>query len=146
MYNSLLGVHSKEYAGLKPSGTFTYADLDNHTFVNSTPTIATIDYPVVDTIYTDSAYTFTWTGSPIAANETITLTIDGTQQSNFEVVSSSTEGATELIIPASKLQNLGIGDATFTLQRAHNTFSVVGTSTGGRMALWYTTQKTIYIE
>lgn len=147
LYNAVSGVHKKEYAGLTKSGTFIYTDLDNNTFTNPTPTMDTISFPSVDTISSGGAFTFQWIGNPIAANETITLTIDGTQQSNFEVFSNFIVGVTELILPANKLQNLGIGNATCTLSRAYNKYSVdQGTSTGGRMAVRYTCSKTIYIS
>lgn len=77
----------------------------------------------------------------------MTLTIDGTMGGNFEVFSTSLVGATEIVLSAAKLQNLGIGDASCILQRAYNQSTVAqGTSEGGRMAHWYTTTKTIYID
>ncbi len=147
LYNSLLGTHKKEYAGFTSSGTFTYTDLDNNTFTNSTPIIDNIAFPTVDTISNTGAYTFTWVGNPVATGETISLTIDGTQQGNFEVFSTIVNGNTQIVLDANKLQAVGVGDATCTLRRSFNKSSIdEATSKGGRMALWYTTTKTIYIK
>jgi len=117
-YNSITGVHEKEYAGLITSGTFVYKDLDDNTFTN-TVTMDTISFPSVDTISSGTAFTFQWEGNPIGANETAILTIDGTQAENFEVFSILTVGATEIVLSADKLQNLGIGNASCTLKRRH---------------------------
>ena len=147
LYNSVSGIHKKEYAGIIKSGTFVYTDLDANTFTNITPTMDTIVFPAIDTISAASAFTFQWVGNPIAANETITLSIDGTQQANFEVFSNIIAGGTELILSANKLQNLGVGTANCTLSRAYNKYTLdEATSTGGRMAIRYTTTKTIYIS
>lgn len=146
-YNQIVGFHQREYAGFKSSGTFTYTDTNKDKYTNSTATIIPLDFPSVDTIDTNNAFTLKWTGSPIADGETISLTIDGTQQNNFEIETSSSIGATELVFPANKLQKLGKGNATCTLIRAHNRLTVdEGTSKGGRMAVWYTTNKTIFIN
>ena len=146
-YNQLLGVHNREYTGLTTSGTFRYTDLDNNQFTNATATIIPIDFPTVDTIDAANAFSFQWSGSAIAAGETVSLTIDGTQQNNFEIFSSSSIGATQLVLPANRLQKLGAGNATCTFIRAHNRADVdEGTSKGGRMAVWYTVTRTIHIR
>ena len=147
LYKAATGVHKKEYAGFANSGTFVYKDLDSNTFTNATTILDTIAFPMIDTISNAGAFTFTWVGNPIAANETVTLTIDGTQQNNFEVFTTIVNGNTQLILPANKLQNLGVGTATCTLMRAYNKASVdQGTSKGGRVAYWYTTKKDIFIS
>ena len=148
VYKPISGFHEKEYAGLTTSGTFAYTDLDNNSFTNATATIDAIDYPAVfDTIDATNAYTFAWTGNPVAANETVTLTINGSQQNNIENFPIVAEGANELILEADKLQNLGEGDATCLLTRVHNRADVdEGTSKGGRMAVWYTAETTVFIS
>jgi len=144
LYNSITGVHKKEFARLIPTGSFIYKDLDNNTFTNAA-VINNIDYPSINTISSGAAFTFTWIGNPIQTNETITLTINGVLAT--EVFSSSIAGTTELVLSASKLQNLGVGSATCTLQRSFNKLSVnQGTSEGGRMAISYIIQKTINIS
>lgn len=147
LYNSVTGVHKKELSGFISSGAFVYTDLDNNTYTNTTPTIGTVSYPAVDTINSSGAYTFTWIGTPLVTGETMTLTIDGTQQSNLEVFSTSLTGATEIVLSAAKLQNLGIGSANCTLQRSYNQATVdQAPPEGGRMALWYTINDVIYIQ
>ncbi len=147
LYNQLSGFHVKEYSGLISSGTFVYKDLDNNTFTNETSTIDPIRFLPIDTISSGAAYTFEWDGNPIGDDETVSLTINGTQQNNVEIFLSVTQGASQIILEANRLQNLGIGNATCELSRINNQSSVdEGTSTGGRMAVWYTDSRTIYID
>jgi len=147
LYGAVSGMHNKEYAGFTNSGSFSYTDLDNNTYNNTTPTITTVAFPTVDTINSSGAYTFIWTGTPLVTGETMKLTIDGTQQGNWEFFSTSVTGATEIVLSASKLQNLGIGDANCTLQRTYNQATVdEGPTEGGRMALWYETHAVINIQ
>ncbi len=146
LYNSVSGAHVKDYAGFTSSGTYVYKDLDDNTFTNATPTIVAIDFPTIDTISTAGAYTFTWVGDPVATNESVTLTLDGPQQGNFEVFSTSIVGATNIVLSATKLQNLGIGSGTYILKRAYNVYTIdEATSEGGRMALGYSVSGNIYI-
>ena len=122
--------------------------MDENVFTNDIGTIDPIGFPTeVDTISMSSAFDFAWTGNPVGPNETITLTINGTTGGNAEIFTTILEGGTSLTLAANKLDNLGIGEATCYLKRTYN-FSTVneGTSEGGRVAVWYTLQKTIYIK
>ena len=147
LYNQISGFHKKEYSGFTASGTFVYTDLDNNTFTNETPTIDPIHFFNIDTISSGSSFLFEWDGNPLGEDETVSLTINGTQQGNVEIFATISQGATEMVLEADKLQNLGIGDAECVLMRIENQNSVdEGTSTGGRMAVWYTDTRTIYID
>jgi hypothetical protein len=108
----------------------------------------TIDFPaILDTLNPANAYTFEWDGVPVKADEVVSLSIDGTQQNNFEYFSTSNSGATTLVLAASDLQNLGIGNATCTLKRERGTNNLSQpTAEGGRIAVEYTVTKTIYIQ
>jgi hypothetical protein len=148
LWNQVLGVHKADWAGLTTNGTFVYTDLDDNTFTNAVGTIDSIGFPTgVDTISMGAAFDFAWTGGAVAANETVTLTINGTTGGNAEIFTTILEGGTDLTLSAAKLANLGIGNATCYLRRAWNSSTVTeGTSEGGRVAVWYDVQKTIYIE
>lgn len=147
LYNSVTGVHRKEFSGFITTGTFVYTDLDDNVFTNSIPTIYPIHFPDVDTISSVSSFVFEWVGEPVDDDETITLTINGTMQANIESFFTSTEGETQLVLAADKLGNLGVGNASCTLQRLLSDLSVnEGTSEGGRMAVWYTSEDEIYIS
>ena len=146
LYNKILGTHKKDYSGFVSSGTFKYLDLDDNSFTNSTPIIETIDFPAKDTIMAANSCLFMWIGSPLSKDESVTLLIDGTQQNNFELFAIAEEGATAIALSSEKLKRLGHGVATCTLKREFNKFSIEeGTSKGGRMALWYTLKKDVFI-
>ena len=147
LYAGLTGEHKREYAGLVKSGTFAYTNTDGKTYTNATRTMDTIDFPNVDTIDASSPFDFVWIGNPLSTGETISLTIDGTQQQNFEIFSTVVPAKTNLILGIDKLQKVGHGLATCTLRREHNRLTVdEGTSKGGRMAVVYTTEKQIFIK
>lgn len=147
LYNSVSGMHVLEYAGRVDSGVYVYQDLDNNVFTNHASAIDTIAFSDIDTINTANAFTFEWIGEPVKENETITLTIDGTQQNNFEVFTNITQNSSSMVLAANRLQNLGEGIATCTLQRLYTNMSIEeGTSKGGRMAISYSLKKSIYIK
>lgn len=146
LYNKILGSHNKDYAGFVSSGTFKYLDLDDNTLTNTTPIIETIDFPTKDTIKADNPCLFMWIGSPLGKDESVSLIIDGTEQNNFELFGTVVEGATEIALSSEKLKRLGHGVATCTLTREYNKFSIdEGTSKGGRMAVWYTLEKNVFV-
>ncbi len=147
LYNPVSGFHLKEYPGLTTSGTFVYTDLDNNTFTNQTATIDPINFKMIDTISAGSAYVFEWNGNPLGEDETVTLTINGSQQGNVEIFTTTNLGTTEIVLESNRLQNLGLGNAECELTRIETQNSVdEGTSKGGRMAVWYTDSRTIFID
>jgi hypothetical protein len=146
-FNPTFSVHSKQYAGYTDSGVFVYTDLDNNTFTNNTPSIVPIDYTTLDTIDASNVFTFTWSGDPVSIFETVSLTINGTTQANFEIFATSKIGETQIILDANRLQKLGKGNAKCLLKRAYNKLSIEeGTSKGGRMNTFYEVEKDIFIK
>ena len=147
LFNSTLGFHSKTYAGYKDTGTFLYTDLDNKSFTNGIRKLIPIDFATIDTIDAGGAYTFTWTGDPVQTFETVSVTIDGTMQNNFEIFSTSLPTASQLVLAANRLQKLGTGPAKIVLKRSYNRLTVAeGTSKGGRVNTDYEVEKMIYIK
>jgi len=145
--NSSLGIYAMDYANFKDFGTFKYIDLDGKVFINSIPKINPIDFNAIDTIPTDSAYTFSWSGLSVQNLETVSITIDGTTQDNFEIFSTSTLGKTQIILDSIQLDKIGKGFAKCTLRRAYNTPSIAGgTSKGGRIHTYYDIEKTVYVK
>jgi hypothetical protein len=146
MYNQVLGWHRKEYAGLVSSGTFVYTDLDDNVYTNTTPEINTIGYPTgLTEISMGGAFTFTWTGDPVGENETVSLWIDGTQQGNSELFTTILEGNSELVLPANRLANLGLGQATCWLVRTKRVDLQNETSKGGFIEVKYRAVSTLNI-
>jgi hypothetical protein len=140
-------VHRKEFAGLVSTGTFVYTDLDENVFTNSVPALVPIDFPAIDTISSGGSFTFQWQGDAVGEDETVTLSVDGTQQENFEVFTTILEGETQLVLGADKLGNLGAGAASAVLTRSYYRNSVdEGTSEGGRIASSYVAEKSLIIS
>jgi len=146
-YNVISGVHNKDYAGFVESGTFSYTDLDENTFVNETGTIVPITIPAIDSVDVTEAFTFTWEGEPVGENEIVSLTIDGTQQVNFEIFAEASVGATSVVLDVDKMQNLGLGEAKLYLKRTHLITEIdQSPDEGGRMSRCYTDRQTIILH
>ena len=147
LFSPVLGIHKKEYAGIVSSGNYTYLDHDDNFYTNSLTMVNSIAFPSADSIKNDQAYNFSWVGDPVGTNETVTLTVNGSQQGNIEIFATTSPGATEIILAANKLQKLGIGKANCILHRTYNKPTVAeAPAEGGRMAVWYAATKDIIIS
>ena len=81
---------------------------------------------------------FKWVGDPVGENETILLTLEGSERT--AIFQSSKPGETEMIIPASEIKPLDrYGSGTIKLQRIYLDYMNTGTATGGRMSVKYIT-------
>ena len=147
VYQALTGVHKKDYAGLTGNGTFVYGDQDNNIYTNAVGPIDPIGFPSsVDSISKSAAFNFIWTGNPVNENETVTLTI-ANSGSGSQIFTTIVQSDSSLVLSASKLDNLGTGWKKCTLKRSYNSNDLTeGTNKGGRVSVWYTISKNIYIK
>jgi hypothetical protein len=75
-YNGWYAGHFKEYAGRISTGSFSYTNNDGDIFVNSIPSVDTIAFPSdLDTLDKSAAYTITWGGRTLAADENVGIFI-----------------------------------------------------------------------
>lgn len=137
----LLNYYEKQFAGQLPQGgTFTFKDTDGKTFVNPVPAPVRIELPAsLAGFKKGSAYTVAWDGAPVAAGETVDVTIDGAGQSDpIQVVLQSAPGSTSLVVAASNLEPLLNGPAQVVTNRTRIVDQLPqGTSAGGRIVSRY---------
>ncbi|WP_310395188.1 hypothetical protein [Hymenobacter sp.] len=137
----LLNYYEKQFAGQLPQGgTFTFKDTDGKTFVNAVPAPVAVELPASLVGFAKgSAYTVAWDGAPVAASETVDVTIDGAGQSDpIQVILQSAVGSTSLIVAASNLAPLLNGPAQAFTNRTRIVDQLQqGPSAGGRIVSRY---------
>lgn len=136
-FDPVFSYYRKEYAGLITTGTFTFTDTEGNSYTNTINPYKTIAFPAIDTIHSNNSYTVTWVGDSLLANERVDLWIDGTMQNNSELFIQYTQGAKDVVLSASRLQNLGIGNATCVMDRIWETTATGVTSAGGKVRAKY---------
>lgn len=131
-YNWLLGCHFKEYSGRISTGTFTYRNLNGVTYTNTLPTVDTLNYEATfDTIKKSVANTITWVGSPLAANESVSIFIGSWGWGQDALYATDADGATNLVLGTTTLSSLATGVSTCYMDRKKQTTVSSGTSVGG---------------
>lgn len=129
-------VYKNTYNGFVDAGTCIYKDLDDNVFTNPV-TLKSIDLPYTDTIHKSLDYNFEWVGEAVSENETVVVTIYS--ESFHQEFSTNVVGATNLILPATQLQNLTSGEADLVVNRDFTFNSLVeGTGAGGKIITRYT--------
>lgn len=132
-WKPLLAYYEKDYAGNLTTGNFEYTDIDGSVFVN-TVTIPEIGYPVgLDTIPRDAAFEFTWTGTALAPDEEVALTINGVLEGDAQLFFQNDDGATSIILAKNQLEQLGAGEGSLWLDRSFKPDIDQATSAGGNL-------------
>ena len=134
--------HRSNYPFLVDSGTFIYINSDGKTIVNTTPKLREASLPAIEIISRNKDLLFRWIGDPVGKNETIRLTLEGSERA--ATFQSSKLGATELLLPASEINSLDrFGSGTIRLQRIFISYMNTGSATGGSMSMKYITKGVI---
>lgn len=128
-----LAYYEKEYAGLVTTGNFSYTDVDGSTFANTANLPASIAFPAsFDTVNINNAYDLIWDGGAIQTNEHVAVTIEGTNTTGtLQSWINLVPGATNIILDANKLGNLGVGHSKCWMDRVVETEPAQATSRGG---------------
>ena len=130
--------HQATFAYLVDSGSFKYLNSDGKTIINSTPKLEKLTFPFTDPISRNRDLVVKWMGAPVGKNETVQLTLEGSDRA--ATFQSSEEGEAEIIVPASEIKTLDrFGSGTYKLQRIYIDYMNTGTATGGTMTMKYIT-------
>jgi len=131
-YRRALAYYQREYAGLVNGGEFSYLDLDGNTYVNSVDASPAIAIPAsLDTIPKGAAYALTWEGPPLAAGESVIVTLNGQIEADAKIFTTEDVGATEIILDQDKLDEVGSGTVRITIERFKAQNLQDGTGEGG---------------
>lgn len=137
-FDATFSYYRKEYAGRITAGTFVFTNTDGVSFTNAVASTRTIAFPAnMDTIHNTNSYTFVWIGDSIVANERADLWMDGPLQNNAEYFTQYLVNTNSIVLPANRLQALGVGTTNCTLERIQEDTATGVTSAGGKIRLKY---------
>jgi hypothetical protein len=138
-YNTLWSAHYLEFAGNVTSGTFKYTNTNGTSYSNTVPGGAdTIAYPIAfDTIKKSIAETFTWGGSALAANQSVSIFVGSWTWAQDALFYTEADGATNLIMGVQSKSGLSTGPAIIYMDRAMRSSTINGTSQGGTISYIY---------
>ena len=147
-YDPTFGYYRKEYAGQISSGTFNFKDADGTMYSNIVNLGKLITNPTIDTIKRVGAYTYTWIGDSVVANETVGLVIGNNANAlNFQVFLQNTLNSKNLILPLTQLNQLPVGSSYCQLDRQLEKAATSVTTAGGRVRGKYRAlNKSLYIK
>jgi major membrane immunogen (membrane-anchored lipoprotein) len=133
-YDPLFGYYRKEYAGQITTGTFNFKDTDGKVYSNTVNLAKAITNPSIDTIRRMGAYTYTFTGDSLIANELIGLTIGNTTNpANFQVFLQNTLNSKSIVLPLTQLNQLPVGMSYCQLDRQIEKAATSTTDAGGKI-------------
>ncbi|MBL4586035.1 MAG: hypothetical protein JKX84_03110 [Flavobacteriales bacterium] len=146
-WNSETGYYEKEFIGIKPTGTFEWTDTEGNSYTN-TVEIRDVVYDVLpDTIFKSQGdVQFMWAGNPILADEVISLTIDGSGETDTRVFYADTLGETFIRLDSLKLSQITSGAITLNLGLRYSPEMQAQTERGGkRLGLYQAFEQTIVL-
>lgn len=142
----LLAFYRKEIGGPLDSGTFVFTDGDLNEFTNSAVLAPSIALPNIDSIPSSSSYTLTWVGDPVAADEEITVTMDGLGESDYMLFKESAPGSTSIVLDKDDLQSIIGGEATIQIKRKVSYDLQQASSEGGMLSsTWKSEERTVRV-
>ncbi|MEM7660430.1 MAG: hypothetical protein AAF399_30280 [Bacteroidota bacterium] len=134
-YKPLFGYFEKDFAGELAGGTFSYTDLDNSTFENAVSLSSAISLPTaLDSISQGEAFSLEWLGDPVGEDESVIVTINGINEGDAQIFTTTDQGANAIVLAQNKLTELGIGEARVFIERWTN--QELGQATGEGGAVW----------
>ena len=132
-YSIFWSGHHLEFAGNITVGTFKYTNTEGVTFSNNIPSGSdTIAFPAgFDTIVKSYSETFTWTGSSLAANQSVGVYVGTWAWDKDALFYTDSDGANSLVFGVNKKSGLTVGTGTVYMLRQIEINSINGTSKGG---------------
>ncbi len=137
-YNVAFLGHFKEFAGRVSGGEFRYTNVDEVTFTNAVPASGTVEFPDgLQSISKSSAFSLEWDGTALEENERVGLFVGSWAWGQDAAFIQNNEGADNLVLSRTQLENLPDGQSTFFMDRSTIIPVGQGTSEGGVMRSIY---------
>lgn len=130
-WNNALAYYEREYAGLVGSGTFSYTDLEDNTFVNSISMKPIGLQNDLDSISRAAAFNLVWTGDLLGANENVTVAVNNANAVNPQLFYQDDLGSQSVVLEQNKLNVLLAGPAFVVIDRRFVPALQQKTSAGG---------------
>jgi hypothetical protein len=138
LFNPLASGYEWKTDGLVSNGTFVYEDTDGSVFTNATPTIVSTEFPDTTSVLSLSKsqdYDLVWDGTALAPDQGVSVLIGP------ELFVEETDGAIQMTIYASRLQNLDKTAYLGFIERWERQEPVEATSVGGEIYAKYKGQR-----
>lgn len=141
-FDDFCNCHQRVYSSRRDTGVFTWTDTDAIVYRNTANlTSLNIDFPTnFNQISQNGDFVFAWQGAALAADETISLTLEATASNDKHTASTTTDNATTLRISSETLASLPVGEYRCTLSRSRQVNAEEKTDAGGTVKVQYTAQ------
>lgn len=141
-WRSAFGYYDLKRNGNMSQGAFTYHDLDDNSFTNNISAIESIELPFgLTSINKNGNFFLPWDGQALRSGERIKVTIKGGDQLSSKEWTTSTTGATHIILDENKLKQLSPGTAEVQIEREITQALQQSGLAGGRIEMQYKSRK-----
>lgn len=137
-YRSALGDYQLNRSGSLVNGTFSYTDLEDNVYQNDISAIKAIGLPFgLNTISRNGNFFLPWDGESLQPGEIITVTIDPQGEGSTKSFTTSSAGATHIILDENRLKQIEPGFAKIRITRERTSSITSAPLSGGRLELKY---------
>jgi hypothetical protein len=141
-FDDFCNCHQRVYSSRRDTGVFTWTDTDAQVYRNAANlTGLNIDFPTnFNQMSQNGDFVFAWQGAALAADETISLTLEATASNDKHTATTTTDNATTLRISSDILASLPVGEYRCTLTRSRQVDAEEKTAAGATVKVQYTAQ------
>lgn len=137
-YRSAFGDYQLKRTGSLINGTFVYTDLNDNVYENNISAIKAIELPFgLNTISRNGNFFLPWDGDDLQPGETITVTIDPQGEGSTKSFTTSSAGASHIILDEYRLKQIEPGMAKIRIMRERTSSLTSAPLSGGRLVLKY---------
>lgn len=137
-FRKAFGDYQLKRSGNLINGMFSYTDVDGKVLENSISALRPIALPFgLNSISRNGNFFLPWEGDALQAGETITVTINPDGEGSTRSFTTSSAGATHIILDENKLSQLEPGFAKVRITRERESGLQQSTLSGGRLELKY---------
>lgn len=137
-YRNAFGDYQLKRSGSMTNGMFVYTDLNENSYENGISAIRAIELPFgLNTISRNGNFFLPWDGDALQPGETITVTINPQGEGSTRSFTTSSAGATHIILDEYRLKQIEPGFAKIQIIRERESTVNSSPLSGGRIELKY---------
>lgn len=137
-WRAAFGDYQLKRTGSLTNGKFTYTDLDGNSYENGIASLRAINLPFgLNSISQGGNFFLPWDGDAVQPGETITVKINSNGEGTTKTWTTSSVGATHIVLDEYKLKQLSTGIAKIQIIRERSESLNSAPLSGGRIELKY---------
>ncbi len=137
-YRKTFGDYQLKRTGNLNNGSFVYTDLDGNSYENNISLLRSIELPFgLTSINRNGNFFLPWTGDALQPGETISVIIDPQGEGSNRTFTTSSTGATHIVLDEFKLRQIEPGFAKIEIIREQSNSITSAPLSGGRMEVKY---------